>query len=57
VKLSSILGPITYGLVTWMTAGDHRLAILASGSYFLIGLLLLAGIDLERGRRVAQKSE
>lgn len=57
VKLSSILGPITYGLVTWMTAGDHRLAILASGSYFLIGLLLLARIDLERGRRVAQECE
>lgn len=57
VKFSSILGPITYGLVTWLTAGDHRLAILASGSYFLVGLLLLAGIDLERGRRAAQESE
>ena len=56
VKFSSILGPLTYGLVTWLTAGDHRLAILATGSYFVVGLLLLAGIDLERGRRVAQQA-
>ena len=57
VKLSSILGPLTYGLVTWLTAGDHRLAILATGSYFVIGLLLLGGIDLERGRQVARAAE
>ena len=54
VKLSSIVGPLTYGLVTWLTDGDHRLAILATGSYFVVGLLLLSGIDLERGRRAAQ---
>ena len=54
VKLSSIVGPLTYGLVTWLTNGDHRLAILATGSYFVVGLLLLSGIDLERGRRAAQ---
>ena len=45
VKLSSILGPITYGLVSWMSGGDHRLAILITGSYFVVGLVLLAGID------------
>ena len=54
VKLSSILCPLTYGLVTWLTQGDHRLAILATGSYFVIGLLLLGNIDLERGRRAAK---
>ncbi|HUY02816.1 MAG TPA: MFS transporter [Rhodocyclaceae bacterium] len=54
VKLSSIVGPLTYGLVTWLTAGDHRLAILVTGSYFVAGLLLLSGIDLERGKRAAQ---
>ena len=54
VKLSSILGPLTYGLVTWITAGDHRLAILATGSYFVIGLLLLGAVDLVRGKQKAQ---
>ena len=53
VKLSSILGPLTYGAVSWLSGGDHRLAILATGSYFLIGLALLAGVNPERGRRAA----
>lgn len=53
VKMSSILGPMTYGLVTWLTGGDHRLAILITGSYFVIGLILLSGIDVERGRKAA----
>jgi len=55
VKLSSILGPITYGLVSWMSGGDHRLAILVTGSYFVIGLALLAGIDAQRGHLAAQR--
>ena len=53
VKLSSILGPITYGLVSWISGGDHRLAILITGSYFVIGLALLAGIDARRGHFAA----
>ncbi|MDX9994643.1 MAG: MFS transporter [Rhodocyclaceae bacterium] len=53
VKLSSILGPLTYGAVTWLTAGDHRLAILVTGGYFIVGLAILAGVDVERGRRAA----
>jgi MFS transporter, UMF1 family len=53
VKLSSILGPLTYGVVTWITAGNHRLAILVTGAYFVIGLAILAGVDVERGRRAA----
>jgi UMF1 family MFS transporter len=53
VKAASIFGPLTYGAVTWMFGGNHRLAILAVGAYFVVGLLLLAGIDVERGRRAA----
>ena len=53
VKLSSILGPLTYGVVTWVTAGNHRLAILVTGAYFVIGLVILAGVDVERGCRAA----
>jgi len=56
VKLSSILGPLTYGAVTWLAAGDHRLAILVTGGYFVIGLAILAGVDVERGRRAAAGS-
>ena len=51
VKLSSILGPLTYGLVNWFSGGDHRLAILVTGGFFVAGLGILAGVDPARGRR------
>ncbi len=53
VKLSSILGPITYGVVTWVTAGNHRFAMLVTGAFFLIGIAILGGLDVKRGRRAA----
>jgi UMF1 family MFS transporter len=53
VKAASIFGPLTYGAVTWIFAGNHRLAIFATGIYFVIGLILLRGIDVERGRQAA----
>ena len=56
VKLSSILGPLTYGAVTWLSGGDHRLAILVTGAYFVVGLAILRGVDAERGRRAALES-
>ncbi len=53
VKAASIFGPLTYGAVTWIFEGNHRLGILAVGVYFVVGLILLIGIDVERGRRAA----
>lgn len=56
VKLSSILGPITYGVAVWLTAGAHRPAMLTLGVFFLIGLAILAGVDVQRGRRRALRA-
>jgi UMF1 family MFS transporter len=53
VKLSAVLGPVTYGFVTWFSNGDHRLAILLTGSYFVIGLAIVARINVSRGRLMA----
>jgi UMF1 family MFS transporter len=53
VKAASIFGPLTYGAVTWVFAGNHRLAILSIGAYFVAGIFLLRGIDAERGRKAA----
>ena len=53
MKTAAIFGPLTYGTVTWIFAGNHRLGILATGAYFVIGILLLRGIDMERGRAAA----
>jgi len=56
VKLSSILGPLTYGLVSWLSRGDHRLAMLITGGYFIIGLIILMGVNVGRGRLAAQRT-
>jgi UMF1 family MFS transporter len=53
VRLSAIVGPLTYGLVTWLTAGNHRLAILSTGLFFIAGLVLLMRVQMERGVRAA----
>ena len=53
VRLASILGPITYGFVTWWTAGNHRIAILSTGFFFVLGLFLLRPLDVTRGQRAA----
>lgn len=49
VRLSAILGPMTYGLVTWLSAGNHRLAIGATGLFFVAGLVLLGWVNVPRG--------
>ena len=54
VRLAAIIGPITYGLVTWWTAGNHRLAIVSTGLFFVMGLLLLKPVNIERGRAAAR---
>ena len=54
VRLSAIIGPITYGLVTWLTSGNHRVAILSTGTFFLLGLLVLRKLDVARGTAAAQ---
>ncbi len=56
VRLAAIIGPITYGLVTWLTDNNHRLAILATGSFFVIGLGLLRRIDMARGTAAGLRS-
>jgi len=53
VKLSSILGPVTYAVVTWVTGGDHRFAMLVTGVFFLVGITIIVGLDVKRGRGAA----
>jgi UMF1 family MFS transporter len=53
VKLSAIVGPVTYGFVSWLSHGDHRLAMVMTGSFFVLGLVLLYTVNVRRGREVA----
>jgi UMF1 family MFS transporter len=48
-RLSAIVGPLTYGLVTWWTSGNHRLAILSTAVFFVLGLVLLMPVNVQRG--------
>jgi MFS transporter, UMF1 family len=57
VRLSAIIGPLTYGLVTWLTAGNHRNGIVATGLFFVIGLVLLRKVDMQRGADTAQAAD
>jgi len=52
-RLSAIVGPLTYGLVTLLSAGNHRLAILFTGLFFIAGILLLTRVDVDRGAHAA----
>jgi UMF1 family MFS transporter len=52
-RLASILGPLSYGLITWATGGNHRVAILSTTVLFALGLALLRPVNVERGRAAA----
>lgn len=56
VNCAAILGPLTYGFVTWLTNNSHRTAMLVTGLFFVLGLALLFAIDFERGRKAALAS-
>lgn len=52
-RLASIIGPLSYGAITWATGGNQRLAIGATAGLFLIGLALLLPVNVARGQAKA----
>jgi UMF1 family MFS transporter len=52
-RVASIIGPLSYGAITWMTGGNQRLAIGSTAVLFVIGLLLLIPVNMRRGREAA----
>ncbi len=54
-KFSSILGPFLFALVTDLTR-SARLSILAISGFFLLGMALLAGVNVERGKLLVRRS-
>ena len=55
-RLASIVGPLSYGTIAWMTGGNQRIAILATTVLFVAGLLMLLPIDMRRGREMALRA-
>lgn len=53
VQVAAIVGPLTFSAVLYLTDNNYRLGMIITGGFFVIGLLLIATIDIERGRRAA----
>ena len=53
VQLAAIVGPLTYGAVLHLTDNNYRLGMMITGGFFVVGLLIIASINIERGRRAA----
>ena len=54
-RLASIIGPLTYGAITWMTGGNQRVAILSTAVLFVFGLIALVPVNVARGRAAAAR--
>jgi UMF1 family MFS transporter len=50
IRLASIVGPLGYGLITWLTDGNQRLAIASTTVLFVLGGLLLLPVNVQRGQ-------
>ncbi|HSH90721.1 MAG TPA: MFS transporter [Ramlibacter sp.] len=50
IRLASIIGPLSYGAIAWATGGNQRLAILSTTVLFVVGLVLLLQVNVQRGR-------
>jgi MFS transporter, UMF1 family len=54
-RVASIIGPLSYGAITWMTGGNQRLAIGFTAVLFVAGLALLMPVNMQRGRAAAMQ--
>lgn len=55
-KFSSVAGPLIFAVVGTLT-GSSRIAIVSVAAFFIIGMLLLRFVDLEKGAREALAGE
>jgi UMF1 family MFS transporter len=52
-RLSAIAGPLSYGLINYWSNGNHRMSLLSTLSFFIIGLILLFQVNESRGKAAA----
>jgi len=55
-RFASVIGPLAYGLLTWVSLGNQRLAMAATSVFFLVGLVLLVPIQIKRGQAAALRA-
>ena len=49
-RLSAIVGPLSYGVVNYLSHGNHRQSLLSTLTFFVVGLLLLCMVNEKRGK-------
>jgi UMF1 family MFS transporter len=52
-RLAAVAGPLTYGAVSWASGGNHRLAMLITGVFFIAAMVALTRVNEARGRDAA----
>ena len=52
-RLSAIAGPLSYGLINYWSHGNHRMSLLSTLMFFIVGLALLTKVDESRGKAAA----
>jgi UMF1 family MFS transporter len=56
-RAAAIIGPLSYGAISRFSGGDHRMALLSTLTFFVLGLLLLFTVNERRGRQASQDSD
>jgi MFS transporter, UMF1 family len=56
-RLAAVVGPVTYGVITWVTEGNHRIAMLVTGLFFVLAWWVLRKLDMAAGQRQAAALE
>jgi len=52
-RLSAIVGPLSYGLINYWSQGNHRMSLLSTLVFFMVGLALLSKVNERRGKAAA----
>lgn len=55
IQLAAVVGPLSYGLMVWLTHGQHRLALLCTGLFFVAGMIALQRVDFAQGQAAARR--
>lgn len=56
VKSAAILGPLSYGLFTYLSNGNFRVSLFSTIGFFVVGLIILFFVDEERGIVASENS-
>ncbi|MBN7798320.1 MFS transporter [Parahaliea mediterranea] len=52
-RTAAIIGPLSYGAISGLSGGNHRLALLSTLCFFVAGLILLFSVNEARGEAAA----